>query len=223
MQRLAFTGIYWKYLPRTASEIIRIFIWIMILLCQAEQRYFWKGGIEYDAVVRMIAASMKKMEKLGADYIVMVCGTAHAFLPDVFKIVPEAEEKVLNIIEVLRDRLLMENVPKPLVIAAEGTLQQKIYPKYLAPLSCVNPNEKYYDEIRYFIESVKRNSMNEVTFRRVILFLEEFACQDVVLGCTEFPILVDSIRKSQYAGKITSYRFWDPLELTIQKLKTTIK
>lgn len=181
------------------------------------------GGVEYDAVVRMIAASLKKMEMLGADYIVMVCGTAHAFLPDVFKSVPEAEEKVLNIIEVLRDRLMREDVPKPLVIAAEGTLQQKIYPKYLAPLSCVNPNEKYYEEIRYFIESVKKNSMDEETFRRFSMFLSGFGCRDVILGCTEFPILIDSIRKSRYAEKITDYRFWDPLELTIQKLKSMIK
>lgn len=93
----------------------------------------------------------------------------------------------------------------------------------LKPLSCVNPDEKYYDEIRYFIESAKRNSMNEETFWRFVTFLEEFACRDVVLGCTEFPILVDSIRKSQYAEKIISYRFWDPLELTIQKLKLMIK
>lgn len=180
-------------------------------------------GDDYDAVVQMIAASMKKMEMLGADYIVMVCGTAHAFLPDVFRMVPSAKEKVLNIIEVLRDSLISESVPKTLVIAAEGTLKQRVYPNYLKPLNCVNPDEKYYDEIRYFIESVKRNSMNEETFRRFVTFLEEFACRDVVLGCTEFPILVDSIRKSQYAEKIADYRFRDPLELTIQKLKSMIK
>lgn len=39
----------------------------MTLLCQAEQRYFWRGGVEYDAVVQMIAASMQKMEALGAE------------------------------------------------------------------------------------------------------------------------------------------------------------
>lgn len=180
-------------------------------------------GDDYDEVVRMIASSMKKMEALGADYIVMVCGTAHAFLPEVFRMVPSVREKVLNIIEVLRDGLISESVPKALVIAAEGTLKQRSYPNYLKPLSCVNPDEKYYDEIRYFIESVKRNSMNEETFRRFVAFLEEFACRDVVLGCTEFPILVDSIKKSRYAEEIAGYRFWDPLELTIQKLKTTIK
>ena len=179
-------------------------------------------GDDYDAVVQMIAASMKKMEMLGADYIVMVCGTAHAFLPEVFRTVPSAREKVLNIIEVLRDSLISESVPKTLVIA-EGTLKQRVYPNYLQPLSCVNPDEKYYDEIRYFIESVKRNSMNEETFRRFVTFLEEFACRDVVLGCTEFPILVDTMRKSRYAEEIADYRFRDPLELTIQKLKSMIK
>lgn len=180
-------------------------------------------GEGYDEVVRMIASSMKKMELLGADYIVMVCGTAHAFLPDVYKLVPGIREKVVNIIEVLRERLLQESVSKMLIIAAEGTLQQKVYPKYLSPLVCVNPEERYYDEIRYFIESVKRNSMEEETFRRFHAFLRGFGCRDVILGCTEYPILVDSIRKSRYVEEIADYRFWDPLTLTIQKLQTIMK
>lgn len=181
------------------------------------------GGVEYDEVVRMIAASMNKMALLGADYIVMVCGTAHAFLPDVYRIVPEAEEKVINIIEVLKESLISESAPRTLIVAAEGTLKQKVYPEYLKPLKCVNPQERYYGEIRFFIESVKRNSMDEETFQRFISFLHEFDCGDVVLGCTEFPVLIDAIRESRFSEEIMGYHFWDPLALTIQKLKTVLK
>lgn len=180
-------------------------------------------GEDYDEVVRMIAASMKKLEMLGADYIVMVCGTAHAFLPDVYRIFPEAKEKVLNIIEILRDGMLSESIPKTLVIAAEGTLKQRVYPEYLKPLECINPGKDYYDEIRCFIESVKQDSMDEETFQRFGKFLCRFGCRDVILGCTEFPILVDSLRNSNYSELIADYRFWDPLELTIQRLKTIMK
>ena len=35
-----------------------------------------------------------------ADIIVLPCGTAHLFLPDVYKKIPEAAEKVLDIIDV---------------------------------------------------------------------------------------------------------------------------
>lgn len=180
-------------------------------------------GDDYDEVVRMIAASMKKLETLGADHFVMVCGTAHAFLPDVYRIFPEAKKKVLNIIEILRDSMESESIPKTLVIAAEGALKQRVYPEYLKLLECINPPEEYYDEIRYFIECVKKNSLAEETFQRFGKFLSQFGCRDVILGCTEFPILVEALGNSRYAEAIADYCFWDPLLLTIQRLKAIMK
>lgn len=180
-------------------------------------------GDDYEEVVRMIAASMKKLDGLGADYIVMVCGTAHAFLPDVYKLVPGVKGKVLNIIEILRDCLKAEAISKILVIAAEGTLKKGVYSEYLQPLYCVNPTEIYYDEIRYFIESVKRNILKKEVFQRFITFLNSFDCEDVILGCTEFPILVDRMIDSGFSEQLEKYRFWNPLELTIQRLKNILK
>lgn len=172
----------------------------------------------------MIAASVKKMNELGADYIVMPCGTAHAFLPDVYQIVPECKNgRVLNIIEILRDHLTSESVSEILIIAAEGTLKQRIYPQCLEPVECVNPDEKYYAQIRYFIESVKQNFLNEDVFKRFIAFLKIFGCHDVVLGCTEFPVLVNALKQSGFSEDIEEYCFWDPLTLTINKLKEIMK
>lgn len=63
---------------------------------------------EYHVVVREIAESMKKLISAKADRIILVCGTAHYFLKDVYKIIPEAETKVMNIIDCL-GRKLKEN------------------------------------------------------------------------------------------------------------------
>lgn len=180
-------------------------------------------GEAYDDVVKMIAASMQKMDRLGADYIVMVCGTAHAFLPDVYTIVPQIEKKVINIIEILKARLLDQKISKVLIIAAEGALKQSIYPQYLAGVDCVNPAEMYYSEIRYFIESVKQNKINIAVKQKFIAFLDHFGCKDIVLGCTEFPILIDAVIKSELASEMDKYRLWDPLELTIAELKKRLK
>lgn len=116
-----------------------------------------------------------------------------------------------------------EAISKTLVIAAEGALKQRVYTEYLKPLECINPTEDYYNEIRYFIESVKQDSMDEETYQRFGRFLSQFDCRDVILGCTEFPILIDSIRNSRYSEVIADYCFRDPLELTIQKLKSIMK
>lgn len=180
-------------------------------------------GDDYGEVVEMMAASMKKMIGMGADHIVMVCGTAHAFLQDVYKLVPEAQDKVLHIIEILEDSLHAEAVTEVLVIAAEGALQKRIYPQYLEPVKCISPTEAYYGEIRFFIESVKRNAFDENVYQRFIAFLNTFKCKDVVLGCTEFPVLVEAVKNSRLEEQMRRYRFYDPLELTVQRLKKILK
>lgn len=55
----------------------------------------------YDVVVREIAESIKKLLSFGADKLVLVCGTAHYFLEDVYKLVPQAESKIVDMIEIL--------------------------------------------------------------------------------------------------------------------------
>ena len=175
----------------------------------------------YDEVVNMIAESVQKMYKFGADYIILVCGTAHAFLPDVYKILPEAKERVLNIIELLGDKLLKSNCLEAFLIAAEGTLKKKVYQKIINnnKVKLINPGYEKYTEIRYFIESVKRNNVTEETYTRFMAFLEEGESENVVLGCTEFPVLVNLLKQYDVKEKLEKYHFYDPLEVLLDTLK----
>lgn len=175
-------------------------------------------GDDYELIVRDIADSLKKLCGLGVDHIILVCGTAHAFLADCYKLVPEAEEKVWNIIDITRARL-KDHTKSVLVIAAEGCLKRKVYQENICSgggVECTCPDEADYTELRYFIESVKRNALDDEVCERFIKFLERFNEHDVVLGCTEFPILARYVTEKMGCN---SYRFWDPLELTIEELK----
>lgn len=184
-------------------------------------------GEEYSTVVDGIAASMDRMCKLEADYIVMVCGTAHAFLPDVYKLIPEAEKKVLDIIDITGRKLQNTAVNKVLIIAAEGALKQELYPKRFERygIECMNLPEEYYSEIRMFIESVKRNRIDAKIAKDFMDFLEQFGIKDIILGCTEFPILVDYISKmdTEECKNLRKYRFWDPLEVTIGEMESRLQ
>lgn len=175
-------------------------------------------GDDYELIVRDIADSLKKLCDFGVHYIILVCGTAHAFLEDCYRLVPEAEEKVLNIIDITREKLKRSGAKSVLVIAAEGCLKNGIYRENFegGGMKCTSPDEGYYDELRYFIECVKRNSLSEEVGQRFIKFLGQFNEHDVVLGCTEFPILARYTREKM---GWKSYDFWDPLELTIDELK----
>lgn len=152
------------------------------------------------------------------DYIILVCGSAHAFLEDCYKLIPESKEKVLNIIDITGTQLKAHGIKSVLVIAAEGSIESKIYTNNFQKkgISCICPGKECYNELRYFIESVKTNNINQEVCKRFITFLSSFNQHDIVLGCTEFPILTRFIQDKNLKF---DYNFWDPLELTIEELK----
>lgn len=180
---------------------------------------------EYDEIVRSIAKSMKLMLDQQADKIILVCGTAHCFLKDVYQIIPQARERVMDIIEILGGEINRQGQTNALVIAAEGALLKEIYPLKLKKygISCINPQKEYYEEIRYFIECVKQNNINTDSAVRFITFLEGFSSSNIILGCTEFPILVNYIhnlsKNEIMEQQWKKYKFYDPLETVIQELK----
>ena len=100
----------------------------------------------------------------GADYIILVCGTAHTFLDDCYKLISDAKGKVLNIIDLARQYLKSVNITNALSIAAEGCLKSGVYHSNFAldNLQCTCLSEDDYSEIRYFIESVKQNTLGKI-------------------------------------------------------------
>ena len=81
-------------------------------------------GEEQTEIVETIANSMKKMLDYDVDCMVMVCGTAHYFLPHVYEKLPEEKDKVINILEATGKHLAANNIDKVLILAAEGTLNR---------------------------------------------------------------------------------------------------
>lgn len=183
----------------------------------------------YGEVVERISESVYLMLQNNVSRIILVCGTAHFFLEDVYKRIPEAREHVLDIIEVMGEELQARGEKEVLVIAAEGALQKELYSKRLEKygIKCENPGASYFEEIRYFIECVKRNVISEQTRQRFIEFLQEFGIRNVILGCTEFPVLMNDIlgmkNNGNYNDILEKYCFFDPLELTIERLKQILQ
>lgn len=179
-------------------------------------------GDDYEKIVEDICDSVQYMLEKNVDYIVLVCGTAHAFLPKVYDKLPQAQDKILNIIDCLKKKLFNENVKKILVVAAEGTLKKRIYESELGGLSCISPLEEDYAQIRSFIEAVKQNRIDEKVVKEWFSFLEKFQCDNVLLGCTELPVLVKSIHEN-YKKYEKTFNYFDPLEEVLDVLKYNIK
>lgn len=180
---------------------------------------------DYEIVVHCIADSLRKMYQGGVEHIILVCGTAHAFLDDVFEIVPETKDRVLNIIDILGEKMSELDVEEALVIGAEGVLKTCLYSKKLSKygIKIIEPNSEYYEEIRYFIEMVKQNNFSKEGIGRFVRFIENFGTRNIILGCTEFPQLVKEILSLDLSPEskdiLDRLVFYDPLEAVLEELK----
>ncbi|RHG28625.1 aspartate/glutamate racemase family protein [Roseburia intestinalis] len=177
-----------------------------------------------DEIVKDIADSVRLMLSNEVDKIVLVCGTAHYFLEQVYELLPEAREHIVDIIDCLGERLQKEGITECFVIAAEGALKKELYKKRLKEygVKCIVPEEDEYGQIRCFIEAVKRHSLEEDTVAQFLSFLKKYACHHIVLGCTEFPVLVDYIKNIR-KKELEPYFFYDPLEEVIINLKRDLR
>lgn len=178
----------------------------------------------YEEVLGDIVNSVKMMMEYNASKIVLVCGTAHYFMEDTYRLLPEAKNRIVNIIDVLGEELQEKKIDHVLVVAAEGALAKGLYKKVLHKYDIVvqQPGESDYEEIRYFIECVKRNTLHKEAADRFICFLEEKKAKNVVLGCTEFPVLIDYLRE-KHGEVLNRYSFFDPLEMTVLRIKKILK
>ena len=84
-------------------------------------------------------------------------------------------------------------------------------------------SESEFDEIRYYIEAVKRDKFDkkEDMKQMFLSFLSRYKCKNVVLGCTEFPVLIDQLWGGR--GKGCNYRFYDPCQSAIDYLRRSIE
>ena len=146
-------------------------------------------------------------------------------MPDVYRLVPEAEERVVHAIRLLGRELKAKGVENVLVIAAEGALKKHLYRDCLHEydIAVSEPCAAEYQEIRRFIEYVKADAYPVDLAERFSAFLQKYEEKDVVLGCTEFPVLMRRLMEGNDAPASDvclwrGRRFYDPLTVVIDFL-----
>lgn len=170
-----------------------------------------------EELVSQIQDSLRTLLNAGCTHIVLACNTSHVFLEEVFQEVPDSREKVLHIIKNLSKYMLQYGVTEATLIASEGTIISGIFDStfYETEINLKKPSRDIFEEIRYLIEAVKNNIIDDFVLDRYIDLLLKFKSNNIILGCTEFPILYESAK-----SRIDSLglKIWDPLEYAIIEL-----
>ena len=174
--------------------------------------FLYKENVEQ--LVNEMTESMQNLINSGCTRIILACNTSHLFLNDIYRIVPELEDRVINIIDNCVDKIENDKIKSIFLLGSEGTIESKIYQKALSKknIDCVVPNEDEYRLLRECIEAVKQDKYTEEV---KYIFLDLVNRYDsCILGCTELPILFEKYKKY-----ITCKNVYDPLLIGLQKLK----
>ena len=146
-----------------------------------------------DDPVPQLTKSAKALEKIGADFLIVPCNTAHYFREAVQMSV---DIPILSMIELTGEAVLSRGIKTVGLLATEGTINSGIYQNVFKKLGIeiIVPESEEQKEITDLIyKGVKAgNAAHDVGgVRKVIESLLGRGAQTLILGCTELPVAVE--------------------------------
>lgn len=170
-------------------------------------------GEQREELVKRMTSSIELLLSADVNRIVLACNTSHLFLPDVYSVLPEAKERVVDIIDACVEELVNRKISAVYLMASEGTIVSKVYQKKLseAGIQCKTPSEREFSNLRLCIEAVKQNVYDSEVKNIFINYVN--ANDNCILGCTELPVLYDL-----YSDEITSKNIYNPLEIALNEI-----
>lgn len=142
-------------------------------------------------VINALVSSVKMLIMAGAKKIILACGTAHVFLPEIIERIPEAESYLMDMIEICGKYMKKSGITCAGLAATEGTIATGLFRKRMEKYGIMvhEPDENQYVILRSFIETVKQNKIDERAVDAYAEYLNSFENDAIILGCTELPIL----------------------------------
>ena len=155
----------------------------LILKAIGEERY-----------IPYLVYAAKKLEKAGADFIVIPCNSVHAFIKEVKTSV---KIPVLSIIEETTNFLSKEGVKKAGVLATSSLLNHRLYENSLKAKGIVQEllDKKDQARVNEIINNLVLNQQKGNDKEELLAIIDKFekkGVEHVILGCTDLQILVPS-------------------------------
>lgn len=141
-----------------------------------------------------LVAMARRLEDAGADFVVMVCNTAHAWTNDIRSAV---SIPFVSFIEEVVDHIAGAYPPGPVgIMAADGCLEAQLYQEALKARG-FEPVCWDHDKLERFMTLVfriKAGERDEAMGREMAALAEDLASRGaslIISGCTEIPLVLD--------------------------------
>ena len=157
--------------------------------------------IEEDAIARgkgeercvpFILDAAKKLEKAGADFLVMPCNSLHAFIEDLRSVV---KIPVLSIVEETTKFLKKENISEVGIISTSITLNKKLYENSFKAngIKQITLDDFQQAKIGKMIHNLVSNRHDNKDREELIKIISDFEMKGighVILACTDLQLLI---------------------------------
>jgi aspartate racemase len=164
--------------------------------------------IEEDAIAKNIGIERirpflikeaERLEKAGADFIVMPCNSLHIFIDVIRKAV---NVPVLSILEETAEYLKLQQIHEVGIIATSTTLKGKLYEQWLAKadIQQITPDDFQQAKIGKVINNLVLSRHNNSDREEIQGIIDDYAqkgVRTVILACTDLQLLIpqhDSVK-----------------------------
>ena len=154
----------------------------------------YQSNGEWDKSAEVLSDSAIRLEKAGADFIVICTNTMHKIVPEITK---KINIPILHIADMTAIQLKKHNIKKVGLLGTKYTMKEDFYKSILEQngIEVVIPddngievvNSVIYDELCLGIVSEK----SKEKYLNIISELSERGAEGIILGCTEIGLLVN--------------------------------
>ena len=141
-------------------------------------------------VLELLINGAKRLEKIGADFIVMPCNTAHFYYQDIKK---QISIPFLSIATETAKKIKSENIDFVGILATNTTINGKIYNQDLKKLGIKLIAPKDQEKVNSIVDNIlqgKKLRQDKLDFKKIIWKLEKNNVKAIILGCTDIPLLL---------------------------------
>ncbi len=166
-------------------------IWNVPIPNVVEERFII-DGTGADVYIPLLLDAAKRLEKGGADFIVIPCNSVHIFIEKIRKSV---KIPVLSIIEETVNFLREKSIKEIGILATSVTLRDKVYEAMLtnADISYKSPSDEDQNKMGIIINNLVQSKHTEVDKQELLGIIDSFVSQDVhtiILACTDLQLIV---------------------------------
>jgi aspartate racemase len=180
-----------------------------------DQYYDYICRKDWISLANKICESIKLLEKVGADFIIIPSNAPHFAIDLIEK---KSPLPVVNLIKIVADECHRRGFSKVLVLGIKLTMQGGLYNEVLNSknITAIIPTDSVCDKIEHLIKNeIIPSKINSSTVEDIQEDIQKYDCDAVILGCTELPVvynennlgkpIVDTTRLlAHYALKLAS-------------------